>query len=209
MKALILAGGDLKFNKEVYSLCQNSDLIIAADSGLRHAKKLNLIPQIIIGDFDSVEERTLAQFPKIKKLSYPSKKDKLDLELALDYAISKFSTEIILIAATGDRLDQTLAAILIAAKIAKNTKISLHSGHEDIFFLADKSKLNLELAKNTNFSLLSLKAKSIISLKGAEYNLNKFQLGFGLGLGVSNIVLNPPIELNLDSGLVAVIIEHI
>lgn len=209
MKALILAGGELNFNEKILKLCQSSNLVIAADSGLKHAKQLKLKPQIIIGDFDSVDESNLAQFPKIKKLSYPKKKDKLDLELAIDYAFEQNASEILLIAATGGRLDQTMAAIFIAAKIAMTSQISMHSGNEDIFFLSGKSSLSLDILKGQYFSLLSLVDSSIISLKGAQYPLNNSQLDFGLGLGISNVSLNPPIKISLHSGLIAVIVSYI
>ena len=208
MRALILAGGKLVISKQIIELAKSAELIIAADSGLKYAQQLNISPEIIIGDFDSVQKTILDKYPNIQKLSYPKKKDKLDLELAIDYAIKQNAREIIVLAATGGRLDQTMAAILIAARVSKKTKISLHSGVQDVFFANGPKNISLNLEKGQTFSLLSLGLGSSLSLMGAEYNLNTYQLDFGTGVGVSNIATNPPIEIDLHSGQIVVIVEY-
>ena len=207
MNTLILAAGKLKITPQILRLAKTAQLIIAADSGLRHAEPLKITPQVIIGDFDSVTNRSLSRYPKIKKLSFPKKKDKLDLELALDYAL-KQATEVKVLGATGGRLDQTLAAIFIAAKISRTTKISLHSGFEDVFFLNNQESLELNIDKGRTFSLLSLGPSSSLSLSGCEYELENYQLEYGIGKGISNVARKSPLRIDLHSGQIAVIVSY-
>ena len=65
-----------------------------------------------------------------------------------------------------------------------------------------------DLAKNSLFSLLSLMDSSIISVKNARFNLKHHSLKFGVGLGVSNQVVRSPLEIELDLGLITLIVEH-
>lgn len=207
MNAVILAGGDLFVTNQVKTIAKKSDYCIAADSGIRHAKALTLIPDLIVGDFDSALQEDLAQFANIKKESHSPDKDFLDLELALLKTLEQNPSQISILGATGDRLDQSLAAILIAARHA-NQHVTLHSGKQSIYFLKDHSSLALDLAENTVISLLSLSLKSTLSIKNVRYALSHFDLGFGLGLGVSNTVTATPVTVELFAGLLAIMVEY-
>ncbi len=206
MKAVILAGGELQANASLRSLAAQADLFIAADSGLRHAKDLGLMPHILIGDFDSVTKEDLASFPGLPRQLYPPEKDQLDLELALDYAREQGAEDILILGGLGGRFDQSLATVLIAARLKQEgLSISLHS-KPSVYFLAGQEVLKLRLPPKQRFSLLSLAKTSTVSLHNAKYPL-KQQLGFGLGLGISNEVLDSPLKISLEDGLLAVIVE--
>ncbi len=207
MNAVILAGGDLFLTDQVKALAQKSDYCVAADSGIKHANALNLIPDLIVGDFDSALQEDLETFASIKRETHSPDKDFLDLELALLKALEKNPKQINIFGATGDRLDQSLAAIFIAAKHAEQT-VTLHSGKQSIYFLRNNSSLDLDLAEKTVVSLLSLGQKATVSIKNVRYELSHFELGFGLGLGVSNTVTASPVTVKLFAGLLAIIVEY-
>jgi thiamine pyrophosphokinase len=207
MHALILAGGELELSSDVIHIAKAANFIIAADSGIRHAQNLHLKPNLIVGDFDSASETDLSAFKDIPKKGFSTDKDWLDLEIALDEVLKLEPSKISVLGATGGRIDQTLAAILIAsAHTARN--ISLHSGKQSIFFMQDEASMTLELAPNTLFSLLSLKDDAVMSVKNARYELEQFRLAYGVGLGVSNRVSQSPLQLDLSNGLIAIIVEH-
>ncbi len=207
MKSLVLAGGELKVTKELTALAKTAELVVAADSGLKHAKALKVKPTVIIGDFDSIASKTLADYPEIERITYPRKKDYLDFELALQYVQTQGSKDILVFGATGGRLDQSLAAIMIAAKTANKSNISLHSGKQDLYFMAGSSLLGLELKPGTTFSIISFSKASKLSLKGAEYELEKAELSFAIGKGVSNVSVSPTLTIKLFSGLIVIIVE--
>ena len=64
-------------------------LVLAADGGIKWAKHYGLMPQAIIGDFDSIsdEDKKIVLEQKILLKSFPKEKDKTDLELAVDFAL--------------------------------------------------------------------------------------------------------------------------
>lgn len=208
MRAVILAGGDLKVTPELKAISQTAELTIAADGGLRHALSLDLKPHIIVGDFDSVSEKDLASFANVPRQKHPTDKNKLDLELALDYALAEGAAYLNLLGTLGGRFDQSLAAVFIAAKHAREAKVSLHTGFEDVFLLSDPVTKTLQVELGQSFSLLSLCESSVLSVRGARYELSHHSLPFGVGLGVSNEVISPPLKVSVHRGLSALILEH-
>jgi thiamine pyrophosphokinase len=208
MKALILAGGDLVIRPNIQDLLHDAAFIVAADSGLHHAVTLKVKPDIIVGDFDSVDSEILQQFPDVPKKSYSRHKDLLDLEIALAVALEHGATNIHILGAVGSRLDQSLAALFITARFKREgIAISLH-GQQDIYFLLGPENLRLPLLVNQRFSLLSLDEVAVVSLQNAAYPLHEFALEFGVGLGVSNEVKASPLTVSVHEGLVVLVLEY-
>lgn len=209
MRVLVLAGGDLTVTQEIQTLAASADYVIAADSGLRHTLSLNLTPNLIVGDFDSVSEHDLAKFADIPHETHPTDKDFLDLEIALNHAKKLKASSIILFGATGSRLDQSFAALMIAAKHVKaGHDLSIYTGKQSIYYLAGTMSKTFDLVQNALFSVLSFVETSVVSLSNASYPLECHSLNFGVGLGVSNRVAKTPLSVSLKGGLIAVIVEH-
>ena len=208
MTAAILAGGDIEVTSQLRTLVETADLVIAADSGLRHAEPLGLIPALIVGDFDSVSDEALAKHSNVPQEQHPASKNELDLELALEHATARNPKKILLVGTLGGRFDQSLAAVFIATKHADKAQVSLHSGFEDLYILHGETTTRLEAISQQRFSLLSLCQASVVSISGARYNLEESKLDFGVGLGVSNETLEPELVVTVHNGLVALILEH-
>jgi thiamine pyrophosphokinase len=208
MKAIILAGGDLALRPNIQELFHDAAFIVAADSGLHHAVTLNVKPNVIVGDFDSVDNKILQQFPDVPKENYSRHKDLLDLEIALAVVLGRGATSIHILGSLGSRLDQSLAALFIAARFKREgIAISLH-GQQDIYFLLGLENLRLSLPVSQRFSLLSLDEVAVVSLQNAVYPLHEFALEFGVGLGVSNEVKASPLTVSVHEGLVVLVLEY-
>jgi thiamine pyrophosphokinase len=204
--AVILAGGSLSLSPRLRSLVNDADLVVAADSGLRHARSLPLEPDVVVGDFDSVTLADLEAYPSIERIRHPEHKDKLDLELAFDLAIDRGARRLVVLGAFGTRFDQSLACLLIAARLRREGfQISLHDGERDAFLMRGGDELELELTDGAPFSLLALEhARCTVS--GARYPLSNAALPFGVGLGTANAAQGGP-RISVHEGLLAVIVE--
>ncbi|MFM8779265.1 MAG: thiamine diphosphokinase, partial [Acidimicrobiaceae bacterium] len=107
--SLIFSGGltpsDITLNN--VRAIQNVDLVIAADSGLHTAQKLEMHVDFVIGDFDSVDASALARASSAhtQSIRHSTDKDFTDLESALLLAVDKNSQHIIIVTAGGGRLD--------------------------------------------------------------------------------------------------------
>ena len=117
------------------ALAKNADLVVAADSGVRHAAPLDVALDLIVGDFDSATTADLASYLEVPQKHHPVRKNQLDLELALTEATVRGATDLLVVGALGGRLDQTLAALLIAARYRETCKVTLHSGHTAAYSL--------------------------------------------------------------------------
>ena len=128
------------------------------------------------------------------------RKDSLDLELALDEAVAKGATELLIVGVLGGRLDQTLAALFIASRYQDSYRVTLHSGHTAAYPLRTGDVLTLNVQAGLTFSVLSLSPVSRLSLVGASYPLTQTDLSFGVGLGVSNETTAAPLTVTLHGG---------
>lgn len=100
-RAIIFCSGEMDSDR-VFLPEYQKDLILCADGGYRHAKRLGITPDLIIGDLDS----GVSQYPKeIANRIYPSEKDATDTNLCLDYAIEQGCKEVVILGGLGGRLD--------------------------------------------------------------------------------------------------------
>ncbi len=204
--AAILVGGQLEITATVRKRARETNLVIAADGGARHAKTLNLKLDLWVGDFDSSEGLA---FPGVPRLEFNPDKDSTDFELAIQAAKDAGATRATVFGAFGGRFDHTLAIALSAAKNAlEGFEIVLESGFETGWILTPHQKLELNLHQNQTFSLLALSPTVTgLNITGAKWNLENATLGFGTGFGISNLAFGT-VNLKLETGLALVIAQH-
>ncbi len=204
--AAILVGGNLEITENVLKRARETDLVIAADGGARHAQALNLTLDLWVGDFDSSEGLT---FPGVPRLEFNPDKDSTDFELAIVAAKEAGATQATVFGAFGGRFDHTLAIALSAAKnTLEGFEIVLESGFETGWILIPNQKLELPLRQNQTFSLLALSpVVTGLDIKGAKWNLENATLEFGTGFGISNLALGT-VHLKLETGFALVVAQN-
>ena len=212
--ALVLAGGTLPLPRLLPAVLADAAPVVAADGGLAHARTLGLTPDLLVGDLDSVSPSALAAFPGIATETHPRDKDELDLELALRVALRAGATEVRVLGAFGSRLDQGLAALLIAARHATSgVRVALSGGHHEAHVTAAGGTARVELPAGTTVSLLALEAGTEVTSRGVAYPLERQPLPYGTGLGVSNRAeaagaTSARVELHVHAGSAALLVEH-
>ena len=119
-RAIILANGPLPNPEAAQRYIRAGDWLICADGGTRHALTLGLIPDVVIGDLDSLEPQFKAELESqgVRFEVYPADKDQTDLELALELAVAAGVRQIDILAVQGGRLDQSLANLLLLTRPA-------------------------------------------------------------------------------------------
>lgn len=204
MKAAVICHGsitDFEFHR---SLLEDCDLIICADGGAFHAKKMNIVPHVIIGDFDSCTKEFAQSFAGARIIEYPPEKDDTDAQLAVEYALSKGAEYIMLLGATGTRIDHTVAnlglLLLIADRGAFGEIINEYNRVTII-----KGRV-LVKGRGSLFSLIPYGGDvKGVTLKGFKYPLNGFTLKLGSSRGVSNELLEDTGEISIAKGRLLVI----
>jgi thiamine pyrophosphokinase len=204
---------DLGFAKD-FIMGRTFDRISAVDRGLNAVFKLELIPDSIVGDFDSADELILNEF-KSRPLDttweiHKPEKDETDTELAINTAIRLGCTKLIILGATGGRLDHFLGNLhLLYAGLKKGVEAAIVdernwitvTDHERIF-VADKI-----FGTYISFLPLSEEVKGI-TLTGFKYPLHKKDITIGTSLCISNELTGATGKMEFDSGILICVESH-
>ena len=139
----IIGNGEDWDEKKIKDYCKVSDFIIAADNGLSVLDELNITPNLIIGDLDSVPEKILVKYKKIPLERYAKEKDLTDSEISLQKAISLKPKKISLLAMTGTYFDHSLANILnLYRNYVPNIETEVITHNATIFPITSKRESN-------------------------------------------------------------------
>ncbi len=210
MRALIFANGTYPNSPPVSDLVRADDLIIAVDGGTRHAWDADVDPQLVVGDLDSLDsqERARLKSTGTDVVSFSSRKDQTDLELALVHAASAGVQEIVIVGALGGRVDQTIANLLLLSLpelIGRDVRV-VH-GPQDVFVIRDEA--SIQGRPGDTVSLIPLAGDAVgVSTEGLEWTLDDETLHFGRARGVSNVLTEEPASVRVGQGLLLCVVMH-
>lgn len=204
MRILVAADGECSLTRETFKARIGSiDKIIVADGALRHIDSLALVPDYIVGDLDSVDNKLLTKYKSAHIEKYPSDKDKTDLEIAVEKALSFSPSELIFIGMFGGRIDHQFGNVLLLTKISV-VKISIEDNKISGFILNNKNSIILNHSKN--FSLIPLsKEVAGVTVTGARWNLKNKILTLGSPTALCNEFIDNEVKIKIESGSLLVI----
>lgn len=195
MPALIFLNGDCTYSEELKKLILNHSVVVAADGGYEHCRKLGLVPDYLVGDMDSISSSGLEEFSRIspeKLLRYPPEKDFTDSEIALNKVLENNVKEIIFIGAMGGRYDHMFANQMTAASLAlKGINVTLTDGNTFMYSITADNPFTRSVNKSVKtkyrYSLIPcVEDIEHVDISGLKYSLSKTPLMFGSQRGVSN-----------------------
>ena len=184
----ILLGGDLIRTPRLDRQVEGSR-IIAADAGIGHARMLGLMPELWVGDFDSVPADLPADLAAVPRQVFPPEKDKTDGELAIAAALERGATSLVLAGAFGGkRADHAYLHLALSLRLAETgTKVLLTSGAQEGVPLLP-GKAGFDYADGTLFSVLGFSDLSGLTVSAAKWPLDHVEVAFGSSLTISNEV---------------------
>lgn len=200
----LLLGGSLSVTSRVREWVAGCR-VIAADNGMRHAQSLGVVPELWVGDFDSAPSDLLGTWPDVERQPYPARKAVTDGEIAASEAIARGATRLVMIGALGgERSDHALQHLVLAlALAAQGLEVVMTSGEEEAWpLLADG--LALDLPAGCLFSVIGLSSLAGLTIGGARYPLENFDLPFGSSRTVSNVA-EGPVAFSLRAGRAVVL----
>lgn len=184
---VILLGGPLTVGPRLLGQVAGARAI-AADGGIRHAESLGIEPEIWVGDFDSSDAALAARHAGVPRLAYPAEKNLTDGELALQMALERGATDLVMAGALGgERADHAWAHVVQAMALALDgRRVFLTSGEEEGYPLLP-GRLTLDLPRASLFSVLGLDRLEGLTITNARYPLEGFHLPFGSSRTISNV----------------------
>jgi len=208
-RAVIFANGNMSNFVRIKKIISKNDYIIGVDGGSEHAIKEGFIPNVIIGDFDSISlsaQKKLSKH-KILRIEYPQKKDKTDFELAIEFALKKKYKEIIICGLLGNRVDHFLANIFFLKRIYlqnQSLKVKIIEGNQEAVFTSGELELYGKAGDLVSLIPLDTTIKDI-EFYGLEYKLKNESLFFGSTRGVSNVMIKKSAKIIIKRGTILVV----
>lgn len=200
---LVVTGGD-PVPPEVASVLPVADLVVAADSGLDHARTLGLKPDIVVGDFDSVTTGALEAFDGPLE-RHPVEKDATDLELALQLAVSRHPDRIVVVGGHGGRLDHFLANALVLTTVPDGIDVEWRAGPATIHLV--RKAISINGVPGSHVSLVPVGGDACgVRTSGLKWQLEGEDLPSGGTRGVSNRFEQAEATVTLSSGALLVVI---
>ncbi len=161
--------------------------VIAADSGIRHARSLSLVPELWVGDFDSTTVLMERAYPDTPRQMFPAEKDKTDGELAAAIALGEGATSLVMVGAFGgQRADHAFLHLALAARLCEEgMEVILSSGSQEGHPLRH-GRTVFDFDDGTLFSVIGLTDLSGLTVGGAKWPLRAVDVPLGSSLTVSN-----------------------
>ena len=211
MRTLIVSGGDINI-EEIKRYCKKhiDQNIIAVDKGLEVLYKLQIVPDHVVGDFDSVFPEILAFYKNQSQVifhEYNAEKDNTDTDIALKLAIQLKSSKITIMGALGKRMDHALANIhILKDALDANIPCKIMDEHNRICLINKEMTLEKNRVYGKYISLIALTSVvEGLTLSGFKYPLKNYNLPVGTSLGISNEIIDEMAHIEIKKGILIVI----
>ena len=211
MRFLIVSGGEAT-DEFVENVIKRGgyDVILAADSGMDFLYRTKILPDIIVGDFDSVDPEVLEFFREHEEIDICALnpvKDDTDTEFAIRESIRRGATEITIIGGTGTRLDHVLGNIAILGQgFVQDRHIFLLDEHNRIRLIQKECRIKKEEQYGKYVSVVSFCGVARgVSESGVFYPLDHVDLQPFTSLGISNEIVDEEAVITVEDGTLIVI----
>ncbi|MBN1377917.1 MAG: thiamine diphosphokinase [Gammaproteobacteria bacterium] len=202
--ACICCNGELNLKNQIKLLASASDLLIAADGGVKHLASMNLKPYAIIGDMDSLSEDPWKNDQNIKRIKFSRDKDRSDTELAIEWAFAQGATHILLLAGTGGRFDHTLGNCALLIKYPN--LLAMWDNGFIIRAVAAGQHVIIRVFSKALISIIPLAEHTRVKTTGLQYNLSDVTLDYATH-GLSNFAVDEKCSITVNRGVIMLCVE--
>ena len=218
---IIVSGGNIQkdfalgfLEKEINNNGRENILLIAADKGLDFFLEIGVYPDVAVGDFDSLSEKGKKYLNKTEEtevVRLKPEKDDSDTQSALMFAKNRGAREIVILGATGSRLDHVMANIgLLSLARKQGMRVVLVDQNNHISLLEKETVLEKELQFGKYISFFPLGGDvENLCLEGFKYPLDKYCLrASDSGLTVSNEIKEKYAAVKYTKGILLMIMSR-
>lgn len=201
MRALIVLGGNAPENMLLISCAGYADLKIAVDKGYEAFDRAGIMPNLLVGDMDSVSSEALERAQKSTQIErLPCQKDDTDGVHAVDVAIARGAKQITILGALGGRMDHALANLMLLVRAhEKGAYAEILDEHMRIVRV--DGEIEITGAKGDTFSLLPLGKAEGVVIEGCAYHPEEeLSLDSGYPMGVSNVITEDEAKVTVKEG---------
>lgn len=200
MKKVCIFGAGSYYGNE--KLPEGQFLSLAADGGYDMALRLGVLPDIFIGDGDSVQSPVQAA----EKIFLKPEKDDTDTLSAVRLAMERGGEIFYFYGCTGGRTAHTLANLQVLSFLAEKGRKGFLLGNHEIFTCIKNDEIQFSSKSEGMISVFSLSEKSEgVSETGLKYTLNQYTMKNTYPIGVSNEFIGKRAKIKVENGSLLVI----
>lgn len=206
IKAILVLGGEMTDPDFYRQLINEHELIVGADHGCDILRELEIVPNIAVGDFDSISTETIRWLLNqgVEHKPYPKNKEKTDGELALKTALTSGASDVTITSAWGGRFDHALGNLfLLRLALQHGTGCRLVERKAEVTLI--DSDFTLSGNPGDTVSMIPLERCEGVTLRGFAYEAESITLKPGDTRGLSNLLINSQGEIMIGAGQVLII----
>jgi len=213
-RCIIITSWQSALLKESFDF-RKDDYIICADGGYYHARAEGILPDLIVGDFDSSDFAHINEDLSYSGISHgcrivrtAAEKDDTDTMICLKYGLDHGFDEFFAIGGLGGRLDHTLANLQAMSYAVDHGKTIWFFDGKNRATLRNPGRLSVNKAEGYYISLFSYgEYCEGVCIQGVKYPLNNHRLDHSFPLGVSNEFLDETAEISHTHGKLLIILS--
>jgi thiamine pyrophosphokinase len=203
--ALVICNGEMPSLKLIAPFLRTKPFIVCADGGANKARPFGITPHLIIGDLDSITQKTRQYFSSVPVIRNPDQYN-TDLEKALEHLLGIGITAATVIGATGDRPDHTISNFSILLKYQK--KMDVRFFDERCTVEVVRRSVRFRAHTGQQISLVPMGKCTGITTTGLRYPLRNESLEPGVREGLSNEATGSTVTVSVKKGPLLLFIIH-
>jgi thiamine pyrophosphokinase len=204
-RCIIIISGPLGEAEPLKKLIRTDDYIICVDGGYEHATALCAVPDIVIGDFDSLKSELP---PSLPVLRFKKEKDETDTILAIDYALAQGYREMVLIGGLKGRLDHTYANFSALLHLHLGGGRGYFADADNEVYILIEGEIRLSRREGYYLSVFPFGQEALgVSERGVKYTLNGARLENSSPLCVSNEFTSEEAVISVEKGPILIILS--
>ena len=211
---IIIGAGDLTVGALPYD--QEKDFLIAADGGLMYCGVLEVEPDLIIGDYDSLDGTYSEALEQIrtnvpgKVITLPVEKDDTDMLAAIKCGLEMGYRNFRMYGANGGRLEHTIANIQLLKYLKEQDAVGYIMDGQGMILMAENETIRFRenMEGYINIFAYTEKARGV-TIRGLKYELENAELNHAVPLGISNEFIGVSSEVTVEEGTLLIIVNWV
>lgn len=210
---ILVGAGDLTISEIPMG---ENDLCIAVDAGYEYCRLLEITPDYILGDFDSISEKEAENVAEIAKqeedkvIILPIEKDDTDMLAAIKLGLSEGYRSFRIYGGMGGRIEHTIANIQCLLYLKEHNAVGYLMDGTGMILVAKDEEISFQDSMEGYMSLFSMGDKATVSIENMKYPLQEQDITNSFPIGISNeFILGEKGKVTVHKGAVVMIVSWV
>jgi len=199
-EALLVANAPLHWTTALATLAAEAAPLLAVDGGANHLADIGLKPAAVVGDLDSIDDRT-RRWVGAERLVERVDQDRTDLDKAVEYAFSELALpRLTVVGAVGGRIDHALGNLGLLARLARGDDLRFLGAEE--LLVGVRGEASLEATEGETWSFWTFDPSVRVTLEGVRWPVRRERLDVVGRPSISNVASSDRVRVLAEGGSV-------